>query len=363
MNIEIANRLVQLRKEHNLSQEELADKLGLSRQAVSKWERAEASPDTDNLICLARLYGVSLDDLLSTDETSEEIKEDVKEKEEAKKESVSIDSSGIHVVDGDESVHIDAKGLKIHINGEDDDDDDYDVYDEDGPKGKVELIFDSIGFVLAAIAYILMGFFWKTADGSSVGWGAGWVVFLLPIVFGSIFAAIRKKNNLSQEDVADKLGISRQSVSKWERAEASPDTDNLISLAKLYNVSLDELLNAEKSNEFVEENKSDEVEEVVIEEEKENDEADTIVESDEKKQGLIGSIISSSIALVVVITYLLLGFLVNDAWYHFWPLFFLIPVVPSFVGAIALKKFTVFAYPVFVTMLLVKVLVWFLKRV
>ena len=76
MTIEIANRLVKLRKEKGLSQEELADKLGLSRQAVSKWERAEASPDTDNLICLAKLYGVSLDDLLNTDDTIETIVEE-----------------------------------------------------------------------------------------------------------------------------------------------------------------------------------------------------------------------------------------------------------------------------------------------
>ena len=68
MNIEIANRLVNLRKQNNLSQEALAEKLGLSRQAVSKWERAEASPDIDNLIMLARLYGVSLDDLLKTED-------------------------------------------------------------------------------------------------------------------------------------------------------------------------------------------------------------------------------------------------------------------------------------------------------
>ena len=56
MNIKTANRLCELRKKHNLSQEELADKLGVSRQAVSKWERSESSPDTDNLIQLETTY-------------------------------------------------------------------------------------------------------------------------------------------------------------------------------------------------------------------------------------------------------------------------------------------------------------------
>ena len=76
MTIEIADRLVKLRKKYGYSQEELADKLGLSRQAVSKWERAEASPDTDNLICLAKLYGVSLDELLATEEDIDTIIEE-----------------------------------------------------------------------------------------------------------------------------------------------------------------------------------------------------------------------------------------------------------------------------------------------
>ncbi len=70
MNIEIANRLRQMRNKNDLSQEELAAKIGVSRQAVSKWERAEASPDTDNLILLAKLYGISIDELLRTEEAA-----------------------------------------------------------------------------------------------------------------------------------------------------------------------------------------------------------------------------------------------------------------------------------------------------
>lgn len=74
MNVEIAQRLAERRKQAGLSQEALAARLGVSRQAVSKWERSESSPDTDNLIALAQLYGLSLDDLLYVDE---EIRDDV----------------------------------------------------------------------------------------------------------------------------------------------------------------------------------------------------------------------------------------------------------------------------------------------
>ena len=64
MNVEIANKLVKLRKQLGLSQEELAEKIGVSRQAVSKWERSESSPDTDNLIALSKIYNISIDEML-----------------------------------------------------------------------------------------------------------------------------------------------------------------------------------------------------------------------------------------------------------------------------------------------------------
>ena len=67
MNVETASRLVSLRKKKGLSQEELAEKIGVSRQAISKWERAESSPDTENLIALASVYGLSIDSMLNQD--------------------------------------------------------------------------------------------------------------------------------------------------------------------------------------------------------------------------------------------------------------------------------------------------------
>jgi len=67
MDYKIADRLIELRKKNGLSQEELADKLSISRQAISKWERGESLPDTENLIALSKLYSVSLDDLVANE--------------------------------------------------------------------------------------------------------------------------------------------------------------------------------------------------------------------------------------------------------------------------------------------------------
>lgn len=75
MNVEIAQRLAELRRERGFSQEDLATQLGLSRQAVSKWERAESAPDMGNLIALADLYEVTIDELLRV---SPEVEEDMR---------------------------------------------------------------------------------------------------------------------------------------------------------------------------------------------------------------------------------------------------------------------------------------------
>lgn len=86
MTISTADRLVQLRKDSGLSQEALAAKLGVSRQAISKWERAEASPDTDNLIALAEIYGITLDALLDPSKDIQNASEPQQPAQEEKKD-------------------------------------------------------------------------------------------------------------------------------------------------------------------------------------------------------------------------------------------------------------------------------------
>ncbi len=65
MNETIGNRIAKLRKENRLSQETLAEKLGVSAQAVSKWENDQSCPDISLLPLLANTFGVTVDELLT----------------------------------------------------------------------------------------------------------------------------------------------------------------------------------------------------------------------------------------------------------------------------------------------------------
>jgi len=65
---------------------------------------------------------------------------------------------------------------------------------------------------------------------------------------------LRKKNNLSQGELASKMDVSRQSISKWETGQSVPDLKNIIKLSEIFNVTVDEIVKDKNINESKEEN-------------------------------------------------------------------------------------------------------------
>ena len=72
----LADKIIRLRKKNNWSQEELAEKMNVSRQAVSKWEGAQTIPDLEKILQLSALFGVTTDYLLKDEIEDEEVTED-----------------------------------------------------------------------------------------------------------------------------------------------------------------------------------------------------------------------------------------------------------------------------------------------
>ncbi len=217
MNIVTANRLLQYRKLNNLSQEELAEKIGVSRQAISKWERAEASPDTDNLVLLAEVYGVTLDELLrgenepvknnkekteahEPDENTTYVKEDrvsfkhgVHTESDGDKVDISL-RHGIHVESKDgTSVHIDKHGVNV-FDGEKvrayTDDDGNVMVDEElrqrHKKKKAANMFPM--WAIALGAFLAWGF-----SGVLYGWALSWIALMAIPLYHSLVDAIYER--------------------------------------------------------------------------------------------------------------------------------------------------------------------------
>ncbi len=147
---------------------------------------------------------------------------------------------------------------------------------------------------------------------------------------------LRKEHCYSQEQLADELGVSRQAVSKWERGEASPDTDNLIALARLYNISVDDVLFEKSSTQTVAE-ASDETEKS----EEKNEKAET------RPQSVTGTVAGVTV-IISCIAYFLMGAL-WDLWHPAWLVFFAIPVITTVSEAIIKKDPNIFCFPVVVT--------------
>lgn len=200
MNIEIANRLVNLRKTNNLSQEALAEKLGISRQAVSKWERAESSPDTDNLILLARLYGISLDELLKTEdeitipqaaEAFDDSYEGEGRSEYESPEYVDVGIGGVHIKDKDGSevhvgwngIHVDDRNSKENIHIDKDG-----VYVNGKKYDKIWMLHQHFPFsIIIIILYLIIGTMFNA-------WHPGWLLFLLIPIWQTFAEAVNNRN-------------------------------------------------------------------------------------------------------------------------------------------------------------------------
>ncbi|MGN0804595.1 MAG: helix-turn-helix domain-containing protein [Candidatus Coproplasma sp.] len=130
---------------------------------------------------------------------------------------------------------------------------------------------------------------------------------------------LRKKNKITQEELAEELNVSRQSVSKWETGEAYPETEKLITLCDRFNVTLDDLLRGD-----VKEGKTDNEEqsfETQTSADIENNDDATVKEEERKKRiTAIGASICSGVFAVCGIIYLCLG-LTLGLWHPTWLIF------------------------------------------
>lgn len=186
---------------------------------------------------------------------------------------------------------------------------------------------------------------------------------------GEHIVALRKRKNMSQETLAEKLFVSRQAVSKWERGEALPDTENLIALSDLFSVSLDELIKGVSLDEKaiqpqeeiapttcreMQENMQDIIEEAHSEIQNILEEAHSEIKESTNAHIKINYdrawfLKTIPYPIIVTIAFLLWGFF--GGWNVAWTLYITIPVYYSMIQCIQTRKLAKFSYSVFLAFL------------
>ena len=203
---------------------------------------------------------------------------------------------------------------------------------------------------------------------------------------GEYLKKLRNDKGISQDALGEALGISRQSVSKWEQGNSTPDIDNIGKLAEFYGVSIDSIVKgeADESKENEQTAQSEEakaVNELIDEfegkEEPENKKAEerkfdmplsapepSLKEKEllkeKKKEKKRRSWLFPSYPILAVIAYCLIGvFFGANGWKIGWIVLLTIPLFYTSIIAIEKKKPVIFCYPVLV--LIVFLLLGFAK--
>ena len=198
----LSKNLYELRRRNGLSQEEMAEKLFVSRQAISKWERGEAYPDTENLIVISNIFGITLDELVHGDlAVTDEVGEDENDAESnddssPTRVSVNMTESGLHIKvrdeDEDENIVVNLPGIHIDVNGngknDEDEDDDDEPYDKRIARGSGILrVFRALPYpILITAAFLILGF-------TVHAWAWAWTLFITIPVYYSLIDAIRHR--------------------------------------------------------------------------------------------------------------------------------------------------------------------------
>lgn len=143
---------------------------------------------------------------------------------------------------------------------------------------------------------------------------------------GEYLKKLRTENQLSQEQLAEKLGVSRQSISKWEQGISTPDIDNFVKLSELYSVSVDSMLKGEELNE-----------------------ARSVAYADKKTEKKKRGWLFVSYPVLMVILYAVIGVIFSaKGWALGWIVLLTIPLFYTGIIAAEKKKPIIFCYPVLV---------------
>ena len=143
--------------------------------------------------------------------------------------------------------------------------------------------------------------------------------------FGNNLYTLRKSKGMTQQDIADKLGVTNKAVSKWETGEAFPETAQLVPLADMFGVTVDDLLRGRAA--------ASESEQKVLLPDSEQE----LAQKSRKKRARLAGRISSILMLSAAAVYLLLGF-VWELWHPGWVIFPVSAIASGIISLILEKE-------------------------